>query len=82
MIRKPCLINRGSDDWTRLSKGWYDEVKDYNFDQNGRLVEHSNISIICSVCYSSGGRLTGHYKTFAWAETYQLGCGVIRSKVG
>ena len=55
-------------DWVSRARGWYDEVFDFNATQVDRWVG------------SEGGPVIGHYTQFVWANTKQVGCGIITSR--
>ena len=54
--------------WTRRAQGWYDEVRDYNASQVDSWTGDTKAVI-------------GHYTQLVWAQTRQIGCGVLISRV-
>lgn len=55
-------------DWTGRAQGWYDEVYDFNSTQVDSFI-------------GSTGRVIGHYTQYVWAKTFQVGCGVLISRM-
>jgi hypothetical protein len=58
-------------DWVSRAESWYREVDDFN----STLVSSFQGSV------APGSPLTGHFTQYAWAETFQVGCGVMTSRV-
>jgi len=63
------LFGGQSRDWTNRAVSWYNEVNDFN---SSRIAEFNG---------SVGGPVTGHYSQYVWADTRQVGCGIMVSKV-
>eukprot|EP00090_Calanus_glacialis_P028815 TRINITY_DN46223_c0_g1_i1.p1 TRINITY_DN46223_c0_g1~~TRINITY_DN46223_c0_g1_i1.p1 ORF type:complete len:226 (-),score=51.03 TRINITY_DN46223_c0_g1_i1:15-665(-) len=50
--------------FANMPQGWYDEVEDPGFDRNG----------VDNFSFNSG---TGHYTQVVWADTDEVGCGLV-----
>ena len=50
--------------FANMPQGWYDEVEDPGFDRNG----------VDNFRFKSG---TGHYTQVVWADTDEVGCGLV-----